>query len=528
MKYPSWSHKPHIRKRQVTLTSRGWVVQETGELLVSNVQLMKSIQAYFRLQSTPTIDEDTVNINYDGSIIELSFADLQKFIDDPSDFTVQPMPDPSTAYFTSAQYALGITGSVNTTKNAGRIYTRGALTLWSGFISGSEAKLTTTTDFGDFPGLVQVAVDGSAFVEAPNTGSVYTLFTGLEHATRFVEVRYAAAAAEVAYIASSGNVLEVTGRPPALVTLSNKVQNGAADSATGLYSGAQTANLNGYTPTIQASSNRDTGSNVGSIKLRGAFNKLVVTLNGSRKIGVSKNGAAPAYYSLPDEDGSPIRAIVVPCDGSTSTYYVWDSGNAHTDGGHFVVAGDSTLLDIGTRKRIDQYGDSITFGSGPGATSVDTEIMRVAASMGYVGSTNGISGLTIEGCKTMLDLVLPMKTVTSDDVAILAIGGNNIGTGIGSSQQADYGLLIDKLLAKGYGKILCRGILPAADGSNNWATQNGLLHDAMTAKANAKLVWIETSTWLGYETLDGAHPTVSGYTTIAGYAAPAYASALGA
>jgi lysophospholipase L1-like esterase len=86
MKYPSWSYKPNIRKRQVVLTSRGWVVSETGELLVSNVMLPKSIQRYFDLISPPTIDNDSVNINYEGTIIELDFEDLQKFIDNPEDF----------------------------------------------------------------------------------------------------------------------------------------------------------------------------------------------------------------------------------------------------------------------------------------------------------------------------------------------------------------------------------------------------------------------------------------------------------
>ena len=438
---------------------------------------------------------------------------------------VAPLPAPTTANFAAAQYAAGLTGSVSTTKNASRIYMRGAITLWSGFISGTEAKLTSPSDFGDQPGSMQVAIDGGAFTLAPNTGSVYTLFTGLPHATRFVEVRYDAQMADAPYIASTGNVLAVTGQPPALSTLSIKVQNGA-DSATGLYSGAQAANSATYNPALQAQKGQNYGSNVGSIKMRGAFTKFAITVNGSRKIAISKNGAAPTFYEATDETDNPIRAMLIPCDGSTSTYNIWDDGNGRTGNGHFAVATDSTLLDIGTRRRLEQYGDSITFGSGPNATSRDTETMRVAAAMGFVGSTTGISGLTISGLKTLLDTVLPARTVGVNDVAILAIGGNSAAEGIDSTEQADYASCIDKLLAKGYGKVLCRGILPNVAAQPLVDAANVTLKSVMDGKADAKLVWIDPTTW-AFSTDDGTHPNAAGYATLAGYAIPAYTAALG-
>ncbi|MCU1758715.1 SGNH/GDSL hydrolase family protein [Pseudomonas sp. 14P_8.1_Bac3] len=436
------------------------------------------------------------------------------------------LPAPTTVNFTAAQVSPGFTGSVSTAKNAARIYARGALTLWSGWITGTEAKLTNPSDFGDNPGSMEVAIDGGAFSAAPNVASLYTLFTGLPHATRFVEVRWVEAMGDAPYIASSGNVLAVTGQPPALATLSNKIQVGA-DSSIGLYSAAALANSATYTPALQAPKGETYGSNVGSVKIKGAFTKLVLTLNGNRKVGVSKNGAAPIFYAVADEAGAPPRALIIPCDGSTSTYNVWDDGN-FKNGGSFAVAVDSTFLDIGTRRRLDQYGDSITYGSGPGATSSDTETMRVAAAMGFVGSTNGISGLTVGAGKTMLDAVLPLRTVNSTDAAILALGGNNAADGIDATEQADYGLCIDKLLAKGYGKVLCRGILPSTDGSSTLSIPaNAALKAVVDAKANPNVIWIETATWSGYEVLDGTHPTAAGYATVAGYALPAYTAALG-
>lgn len=436
------------------------------------------------------------------------------------------LPAPTTVNFTSAQVSPGFAGSVSTTKNAARIYFRGDRTLWSGYITGTEAKLTAPSDYGDNAGSMEVAIDGGAFAAAPNVASVYTLFTGLPHATRLVEVRWVAAMADAPYIASSGNVITVTGQPPALNPATNWVQAGA-NSATGLYSGSVVANAATYSPALQAESNPSNGSNVGSVRLRGAFTRLVVTLNGVRKIGVSKNGAAPVFYSIADEANYPPRSIVVPCDGSTSTYNVWDSGSNRNNGGIFAVSGNSALLDIGTLRRLDQFGDSITYGSGPNATPVDTETMRVAAAMGFVGSTNGISGATILVCKTMLDTVLPGRTVSASDVAILAIGGNSASDGIDSTEQADYAACIDKLLAKGYGKVLCRGILPNVPAQALVNAANVILKSVMDAKANPKLVWIDPTSWTGFETLDNTHPTANGYATLAAYAEPAYRAALG-
>lgn len=437
-----------------------------------------------------------------------------------------PLPAPTTASFTSAQFVPGFTGSISTTKNAARVYARGGLTLWSGYITGTEAKLTSPSDFGDNAGSMEVAINGGAFAAAPNAASVYTLFTGLPHAKRFVEVRWVLAMGDAPYIASSGDVLQVIGQPPALEVMTSKIEVGS-DFSVGRYNGATLTNTTGYAPRLQAVSGQTYGSNVGAIRVRGAFNRLVVTLNGPKKIGVSKNGAAPIYYSAPDEAGNPARAIVVPCDGSVSTYNVWDSGNTNSSGGTFAVAGDSFLLDIGARKDMDQYGDSITYGSGPGATPVNTETMIVASAMGFLGSTNGVSGLTIAQMKTLLDSVLPAKVVVSLDVAILAIGGNSAEDGIDVTDQADYSACIDKLLAKAYGKVLCRGILPRPGAETTIAAANAALKLVMDGKANSRLAWIEPVTWTGYETQDGTHPTAAGYLTIAGFAQPAYTAALG-
>jgi hypothetical protein len=430
---------------------------------------------------------------------------------------------PTTVSYTAAQFLNGFTGPISTTKNAARVYFRVQTTLWSGWITGTEAKWTMTSDFGDFDGAVQVAVDGGAFAGAARSGQVHTLFTGLANAMHFVEIRIADGLGDAAYMASSGNVLTVTGAPPSLLTYSTKVQVGA-NSSLGIYSGATTANSATYSPLLQAPKGETYGSNVGSFKIKGAFTQMMVSLNGNRKIGVSKNGGAVTFYTATDETDSPSRAMLIPCDGSTSTYNVWDDGNFKNNGGIFGVSVDSAFLDVGTLRRLDQYGDSVTFGSGPGATSVDTETMSVAAKLGFVGSTNGVSGLTITAAKAIFDNVLPNRVVASTDIGIIALGGNNANTGIGPTERSDYQILINKLLTKGYGKVFCRGILPSADptGGPLITAANIQLKSVVDGMANANVIWIDTSTWTGWDSIDNAHPTAAGYVTIAGYAYPAY------
>jgi lysophospholipase L1-like esterase len=437
-----------------------------------------------------------------------------------------PLPDPTTVNFTSAQFVPGFSGSLSTTKNVARVYARGALTLWSGFITGNEAKFTAPSDFGDNDGSMQVALDGSAFTNAARAGSIYTLFTGLSHAVRFVEVRWVVQMGDAPYIAATGNVLEVTGQPPALNPSTNWVQDGA-NSSTGVFAGALAPNNATYTPPLQAPSGTVYGSNVGSVKLRGAFTRLTVAVNGIRKIGVSKNGGAPTFYSIADENDSPVRAIRVPCDGSTATYNVWDSGNIRNTGGHFAVSGNATLLNIGSTWKFHIFGDSIVAGAGPGATAVDSEMMSVAAALGATGTTIGVAGQTIAGCKTMLDNTLPLLTVSAADVAVLSIGGNSAAGGIDETKKADYLSCINKLQAKGYGKILCRGILPTPDGSDTREIYNVELESVVTTLADPDVIWIDTSTWIGYDTQDNTHPTITGYRTLAGYAQAAYSAALG-
>ncbi len=436
-----------------------------------------------------------------------------------------PLPAPTTLQVTSAQYTIGLTGSTSTTKNAARVYGRAGMSIWGGVITGTEAKITASSDAGALDELIAVAIDGGAFSNATHVSTLYTLFTGLPHASRFVEIRYGSAFGNGPYVLSSGNVLQVTGQPPSISPVTDWAQLGA-DSATSFSNAPLVANVATYSPQLSAGKGTY-GSAISTIKIKGSFNNLYVALHGDlRKVGVSKNGAAPTFYSVAVETNKPIRVMKIPCDGSLSTYYVWDDGCGRSGGGHFSVAGDATRQDVGVQRRLDQYGDSITYGTGPGATPADVETMPAAAAMGFVGSTYGIGGYTIAQCIGLLDTILPVKTVTANDVAILAIGRNNIPT-ITAQDEIDYATCIDKLVAKGYGKIICRGILPLPNGTDSFPAENAALQAVMVAKVNPNLIWVPTDTWIGWGSSDSVHPTDAGYITLKNFAIPAYTSALG-
>ena len=435
-----------------------------------------------------------------------------------------PLPDPTTVNFTSAQVSAGFVGSVSTTKNAARVYGRAARTAWVGVITGTEAKLTATSEFGNGAGLIEVSVDGGAFSAATGVSGVWTLFTGLPHAAHAVVWRYGGTFGDAPYIASSGNVLQVTGQPPSMVTVAEWVQP-ASQGSLSVASAQTIANATNYTPNLVAISGTG-GSNVASVRLRGAFSKLFVGKN-SKYVYVSKNGAAPTRYGPFTETNTPVNGDVIALDGSLATYNVWAGRLERSGGGTFGVSGNAVLVDIGAKRRLDQFGDSITDASTAGVTSSgECEVFRVAAALGFVGGTTAVGGYTIAQLDTLLTTALPQRAITSNDVAVLAIGRNNVPT-IDAAAITSYQSCINKLLTAGYGKVLCRGILPSPTRSTIWTSENAALSAGVAALGNANAIWIDVYSCPAYDAIDSTHPSDAGYVTIAAFVQPLYAAALG-
>lgn len=432
-----------------------------------------------------------------------------------------PPSGPRTLSYSGLDFAKGFTGPVNMSDPL-KIYIRGGLTLWVGWITGTSAKLKMAATVGTPSALVSVSIDNGDFTDALLNDGEYTLFDGLD-TKRFVQIRTARGAGDTSYTDKTSPVLKIAGDNPSMVVPSGIVSTDSYSNL-GVYNGTTTLNVDGFSPKIQLRQNATVGSNIGSFRIRGAFTNLLIVTNGSSKVGVSKNGDIPTYYETQVVGvDSPSKCFTIPCDGSTSTYNVWDGGNIAASG-CLSVAVDAPLLDIGTPRKMDQYGDSVTFGHGPGATPVNTETMGVAAHFGLAGSTNGISGLRIDGCLALLDEVLPRKTITPNDIAVLAIGGNNDDNVVDPKEQADYSLLIDNLLSAGYGTVLVRGIIyiKNAGAIGIIDTANAIFKDIVDSKADPRIKWVDVKTWTNYTAEDGVHPDASGYLSLREYAINAY------
>lgn len=426
--------------------------------------------------------------------------------------------------FSAAQIEPGLAGLKNTTSNANRIYMKTASSFWNGWITGTGATLAMNNDFSNYPGAMLVSVDGGAYAAVANTGTTYTLFSGLSDTEHFVSATPAGAFSTVAYLdKAAGNILNITGATPKAV-LSNGWEYAGVAASLSASAGITVASAANFSP-AKTKQGASVSSNVGACLIKGPFTRLTVMSAGSATVTaayVSKNGGAPTKHTISNASAQGVVKVITGLDGSNSTYNVW-CDHEGTQNRMFSVAGDSAHVDIGTKKQLHQYGDSITYGIG-GLGEV--ELFRVAASMGFVGLTVGVSGQTTPQLDTAMAGYLSNLTVTSNDVAIVATGRND--GAFDATEEAAYTSLVNKLIAKGYGKIICRGVLPSGNQGGN-PVQNATIQSLVTAIGNANTVFMDTSACPAYSTVsnDLTHPAAAGYTTLAGFVEPLYRTILG-
>lgn len=445
------------------------------------------------------------------------------------------------AAFTAAELEPGIPGGKNPVSNANRIYmtaSGGSLpggTFWVGRIKGTEAKLVVDNTYASYTAAILVAIDNGTFSAAANTGSLYTLFTGLADVEHTVCIRTGHVAwgiDSIYFNKAGGNIMTLQGTDT-YVTMpasADWVYPGVTN-ALGVAAGMTVANTANYTPSKTKTASYGGASNIGSAKIRGAFKRIWVGSNGAdkpfTKVFVSKNGAAPTTVSItsPGTGGQCVEFSEL--DGDLATYYCW-MDRAVTSG-LTCFAGDAQHVDCGFKGQIHQFGDSITYGGSTTFVPGDVEVFRVAAAMGYVALTAGIPGQVLSATDTSVTGYLADLTVTSDDVAIMAIGRNNTGGAFDAAEIANYTSIINKLVTKGYGKIICRGILPSGTHSTTWSAENGSIESIVSGLGNPDVVFLDVSGLGTYSTLasDNIHPDAAGYTTIATYVEPLYRTILG-
>lgn len=429
--------------------------------------------------------------------------------------------------FSATQIAPGLVGSYDTVRNASRIYlatqtaTDSGGCLWCGWIKGTGATLVAPSS-ASAGGLV-VSIDGGAYANAADSSFTYTLFTGLEDVEHYVVIK-TGASSDIYLNKAGGNILNITGASPYVVLPRDWVYPGVAD-ALGVAAGMTKANVANHTPARTKRGIYSTVSNISAARIRGNFQRLVVASNGASgftDIWLSIDGAAPTKHTLSITPGIGGYAHQITGLSGLHTYTAW----TNLTGCVFSIAGDGAHVDIGSKRQIHQFGDSTSTGS-TGNHQGEVEIFRIGASCGYAALTAAINGQTVEGLDAALDTYLAALTVTAADVAVLAVGRNNLGGSWLASTDTALASCITKLINKGYGKIICRGVLPTGTRSSLYPTESGKIQTAVTAAADAKVVFCDISGTPAHDTVDGVHPNAAGYATIAAHLEPLYRTILG-
>lgn len=397
----------------------------------------------------------------------------------------------------------------------------GGLSAFAFWAKGSDLSMVFNSGYE--PGVLVVSVDGGAKGVAPNTGTTYTIFTGLPDTHHFVTIHTGAIwSPGQIYLPDGVTVLSVTGVNPSFTPPVQWLRPGGT-YASALAAGGVASNEAGYLPALVPSQNF-----IPSIRVRGAFNKLAIYARADY-VYVSKDGGAPTRYAVSGGSSTGGKGTqVAGLGGAVATYNIWPG--KIDDSRFFAVGVDAALVSIGTQAQLHQFGDSITWGvSATSQGEVDT--LRVAAALGRAGATFGAAGITIEGLEAVMDTFLAtIQNVTSADSAVLAVGRNDVSSdsAMSPTQITKMSSILDKLVAKGYGKIIVRGVLPSGNtgSETTFTTFNASMSALVAARADADINFLSTETWLGIEKSDGTHYTDAGYADIAARCITAYPALL--
>lgn len=391
-------------------------------------------------------------------------------------------------------------------------------------VTGTEFKFIYNDTDDSNPALKKwlYSIDGGAWTAFSSpTPNNWIVFTGLSEATRTVALRPGAAYGDGNGIPLTGNVFEATGSAPAIVPF--QFENMSAVTAKSF----TTSNI-AITASADLTPRGTCTSPIAAIAVKGDLSVLAMIADVN-----PNNDASPpflrllAYMAEGDAQPTYINPLALGQNGAVKEYsvaglsgekiyHVWCAANV------LAAGGIGTMSNI-TAKRLDQFGTSIT-NAGSANDPAYSEVFPVGMDLGCLGGNHGVSGSTIgDWYNTILDAALLGKTVTSADVAVVELGTND--PALDSTRIAQMHDIFTRLLAKGYGKILVRGLLPAWP-SNTPNADNPNYAAMVASYANANVIYINVNSWINIDRVDGLHPSLTGYETMRTYATPAYQAAL--
>lgn len=425
-------------------------------------------------------------------------------------------------------FSPGIAGIKDTTRAVDKTYFgAGGRTTWCGYIRGSGAILNAFSG-SQATGAIVVSVDDGPEYSAPYIGSnQYQLFKNIADKIHKITIHYGSAIGVGGYLLNSGITLKIIGSKPDIRT-TNQFLNMFDDNTLVDFRAVSYAEplYSGYIPAIKP----DGGSRYSvGMRIRTDSSKFFIFCY-SQHFYISIDGGNPIRY---DRGSNAAKAsfLEVQLDGQIHTYNIWTRNLSWTANvGALSVGYDGGLYDIGNKYKLDQFGDSITEGDGvPTAQAGEVDVHGVAAHFNRLGGSFGYSGEKIAALKTRLTTLLPALSPTINDVAILAIGRNDIGAGWTTAVEDDYSNCIDQLIAV-YGKVICRGILPGGEHlppqTTVFTAENTAIANIVSSKSNPNIIFIDTNSWLDFETTDGVHPNANGYATLREHCKTDYAAYL--
>jgi hypothetical protein len=422
-------------------------------------------------------------------------------------------------------------GPKDATRTANRVFglVNGA-SVWCGFVTGTSLFMTATSGTGFTTALFEVSIDGSGYFEPSRHSAIpgmYVIFTGRPDQEYKICVRFKSSAYDTAFMTNVSPCMVVEGTNPKVETFTTWLQCNDGNNLIA-WSSTNTA-LSPATfvpPSTPGLIAGVSGTGIPSLRFTTTAKRMVV-INPDPFVFVSIDGAAYTRYKATTAFGV-YHVTYIDLPGGAHTYNVWQ-GSARGTNNVFAIGIDAAVTDCGAKRRLDQYGSSTTAGAGVGAANSDgqVETMSVAAALGMVGSTYGISGETIAGFVARMTALLAAKTVVSADVAVLQLGANDIGA-LDATATTNINNIITAMLAKGYGKVIVRGhmsTLGQAGGTLTSKTNDNLtLAGIVTAFGNANVTFVNPIAlgWGIIDSPDTTHPSVVGYQTITPLAISAY------
>lgn len=417
----------------------------------------------------------------------------------------------------------GWVGSTDSVKDASRLYFRvnGTFSgsVWNADIVGTDATIDITSNGGSNPSglsVITVSVDGSAYTDGVYiSGNTYELFSGLSDEVHNVSVKIGAAFGDYTYmLVNETNAVTVTGANPSLDILPYNFSL-FDDNIFGTGIEYVLTDDSLPNPTVK---NTSVFAGTGRCSFTTSASRILVT--------ISKGG--DLYYCVDGqnyiENLTPVTGYTheIILDGQSHDLAIW--GSNPILGGHL----NAPITSNESNGRLHQYGDSITDALATPEGHPIVDVNNTAPFFGYLGCTFGQAGATVNSLLGFMPTVISQITIEEGDVAVLAIGRNNIAGGSDiatvTSVQDEYRDLIDLLLLN-YGKVLVRGILPETS-STDWNAQNAVIESIVDSYNDPRLVFVDTSQWLGVTRVDSTHPDKAGYITLSDYSKVDYAEFL--